>query len=439
MRITFIRLNMFEHISSDAMKPVLFELMRSLTPASDEMVFIDERVEKLPEAIDSDIIAFSVETYTAKRAYILARKYKTDSNIIVMGGFHPTVLPDEALQYADAVIVGDAEDTWGEFLADCKAGIPRRKYMSSESLPLRSFEADPTVYRHRYHRVGVYQTSRGCKFNCDFCSIKTMYSHVRRKPVEDVVSDLRCMKEKIIFFADDNLFYDEAGALELFRAITPLKKRWACQISMDVAKNDELLRAMKKAGCFLVLLGFESLNRSSLSTMHKVANQAAEDYEAVIARIYRHRLLIYGTFVFGYDDDTPELFERTLQFVEKHHFAITNFNPLIPMPGTGVYRRLEQEGRLLYDKWWLSDEYRYGDTIYMPRGMTPLDLRDGCIHMRARFYSVGSILRRLFAWPNFLFPWNFTVFLLANFISRKEIRSKQGQILGGTLHEAHSD
>ncbi len=257
--------------------------------------------------------------------------------------------------------------------------------------------------------------------------------------MEDVVSDLRRMREKIIFFADDNLFYDEEGALELFRAIAPLKKRWACQISMDVAKNDELLREMKKAGCFLVLLGFESLNRSSLSTMHKVANQAAEDYETVIARIYRHRLLIYGTFVFGYDDDTPELFERTLQFVEKNHFAITNFNPLIPMPGTGVYRRLEQEGRLLYDKWWLSDEYRYGDTIYQPRGMSPADLRDGCIQMRTRFYSVGSIFRRLLARPNFFFPWNFSVFLLTNFISRKEIRSKQGQILGGTLHEAHSD
>lgn len=421
------------------MKPVLFELMRSLTPASDEMVFIDERVDKLPEIIDSDIIAFSVETYTAKRAYILARKYKTDRNIIVMGGFHPTILPDEPLQYADTVIVGDAEDTWGEFIADCRAGLPKRKYISSESMPLKSFAADPTVYRHRYHNIGVYQASRGCKFNCDFCSIKTIYSRVRRKPIEDVVNDLRQMREKIIFFADDNLFYDEAGALELFRAIAPLRKRWACQISMDAAKNDTLLEEMKKAGCFLVLLGFESLNRSSLSNMHKIANQSVEDYEAIIARIYRHRLMIYGTFVFGYDDDTPELFDRTLAFAEKNHFAITNFNPLIPMPGTGVYRRLEKEGRLLYDQWWLSNEYRYGETTFQPKGMSPGELRDGCIHIRKRFYSFGSIVRRLFAWPTLMFPWNFTVFLLMNFISRKEIRSKQGQILGGTLHEARVD
>lgn len=439
MKITFIRLNMFEHISSDAMKPLLFGIIRSLTPESCEIDFIDERAEKLPDRIDSDIIAFSVETYTAKRAYILAGKYKTDKNVIVMGGFHMAVMPEEALRYADTVIIGDAEDTWGCFLADCEAGAPKRKYISAEKLSLSALADDPAIYRHKYYNIGVYQISRGCKFNCDFCSIKTMYQCVRRKSADDVVAELRSAREKIIFFVDDNMFYDRSSALELFRKIAPLKKRWACQISMDAARDDELLAEMKKAGCFLVLMGFESLNPASLEKMNKSANKRATDYDAVIRNVYRHRMLIYGTFVLGYDSDRGDVFDKTFDFALRNRLSVTNFNPLIPMPGTPVYDRMEREGRLLYRKWWLSDRYRYGDTAFIPANMTPEELRDGCLRMRTDFYSVKCILRRLFANPIHFLPWNFVVYILVNFISRREIRQKQGQLLGGLLYEADAD
>lgn len=439
MKITFIRLNMFEYISTDAMKPILFGIIKSLTPSEFEIDFIDERVEKLPDTIDSDIIAFSVETYTAKRAYILSKKYKKENNIIVMGGFHPTVMPDEALKYADSVIIGDAEDTWGKFLLDYKNGAIKKKYISDESFPIKYFEEDTSIYKHKYYGVGVYQTSRGCKFNCDFCSIKTMYKCVRRKSVDAVVRELKKAKEKIIFFADDNLFYDEKSAIELFRAIAPLKKKWACQISMDVARNDDLLRKMKKAGCFLVLLGFETLNAYNLDKMNKTANKAIESYDEVIKRIYKHRMLIYGTFVFGYDNDNTEVFNRTFDFAVRNRLAVTNFNPLIPMPGTKVYKRLESENRLIYKKWWMSDKYRYGETVYIPKNMTPEQLRDNCLAIRKRFYSFGCIIKRLFSNPINFIPWNFFVFMLVNFISQKEIRSKQGQILGGILNETDVD
>lgn len=438
MKITFIRLNMFEHISSDAMKPLLFGIIKSLTPTEHEIEFIDERAEKLPEKIDSDIIAFSVETYTAKRAYILSKKYKTHKNIIVMGGFHACVMPDEILNYADSVIVGDAEDTWCEFLADCSAGKPKKKYISLEKMPLEIMHDDPAVYRHKYYGIGVYQISRGCKFNCDFCSIKTMYKCVRRKSADMVFEELKNAHEKVIFFVDDNLFYDKASALELFRKIAPLKKKWACQISIDAARDDELLSEMKKAGCFLVLMGFESLNPESLDEMHKTANTMA-DYEDVIKRIYKHKLLIYGTFVLGCDGDRSDVFERTFEFAVKNKIAVTNFNPLIPMPGTEVYKRMEREGRMLYKKWWLSDKYRYGETAYLPKNMTPQQLRDGCLKMRTDFYSAGCVIRRLFSNPINFIPLNLFVFVLANIISHKEIHKKQGQLLGGVLNETDVD
>ncbi len=438
MKITFIRLNMFEHISSDAMKPLLFGIIKNLTPNSFEIDFIDERVEKLPEKIDSDIIAFSVETYTAKRAYILAKKYKTDNNIIAMGGFHASVMADEMLKYADTVIVGDAEDTWREFLLDCTKGKPKSKYISTETLTLSVLLEDRSVYKHKYYGIGVYQISRGCKFNCDFCSIKTMYKCVRRKTADMIFEELKASKEKIIFFVDDNLFYDKKSAVELFRKIAPLKKKWACQISMDVARDDELLKEMKKAGCFLVLMGFESLNPSSLKEMHKTANSSS-DYNEVIKRIYRHKLLIYGTFVLGCDGDFNDVFDKTFEFAVKNNLAVTNFNPLIPMPGTKVYTRMEEQGRLIYKKWWLSDKYRYGETAFIPQNMTPDELRDGCLKMRTNFYSVSCILKRLFSNPANFLPMNFLVFILANFISRREIHKKQGQLLGGILNETNAD
>lgn len=438
MKIVFIRLNMFEHIGSDAMKPILFGIIRSLTPERHAIEFLDERAEKLPETLNCDILAMSVETYTAKRAYILAKRYRRPGMTIVMGGFHASVCAEEMLRYADTVLIGDAEETWQPFLRDCEDGHPRSIYGASEQAELLPVQEMPGVYRHKYHGIGVYQISRGCKFHCDFCSIKTMYRCVRRKSAETVAAELSQMRERIIFFADDNLFYDRDSALALFRAITPLKKRWACQISMDAARDDELLDAMKRSGCFLVLMGFESLNADSLAEMHKAANLAS-DYEALIRRIYRHGLLIYGTFVLGCDADTPEVFDRTLDFAVRNHIAVTNFNPLIPMPGTGVYQRMEAEGRLRYRKWWLSDTYRYGETAFLPKHMTPEQLEEGCLRMRTRFYSLPCILRRFFGNITHMRPMTALVFLLANIISGKEIRAKQGQLLGGELGDGQAD
>ncbi len=254
-----------------------------------------------------------------------------------------------------------------------------------------------------------------------------------------VYEELKNRKEKIFFFADDNLFLDEASAINLFRTIAPLKKKWACQISMDVAKNDQLLVEMKKAGCFLVLIGFETLDPKALQTMNKAANRSMQNYEEVIAKIHKHRMLIYGTFVFGYDTDTQEVFEKTFDFVVKNKLAVTNFNVLIPMPGTKVYERLDKENRLRYKKWWLSDQFRYGEPAYTPAQLTPEQLYDGCHTIRTKFYSIPCILKRLFLNPAHYSPRNMMIYCLINFVSRKEIQAKRGQLLGGILNESDVD
>ena len=202
--------------------------------------------------------------------------------------------------------------------------------------------------------------------------------------------------------------------------------------------NMFLMVRMKRSGCFLVLMGFESLSRESLTEMHKSANLAS-DYKALIKNIYRHGMLIYGTFVLGCDGDMTDVFDKTFDFAVRNNIAVTNFNPLIPMPGTEVYLRMEREGRLRYRKWWLSDKYRYGETAFVPKNMTPEDLQNGCLKMRTDFYSFGCIVKRLFGNRYNFLPLNLFVFLAANLISRKEIKKKQGQLLGGVLGENDAD
>ena len=187
-----------------------------------------------------------------------------------------------------------------------------------------------------------------------------------------------------------------------------------------------------------MLMGFESLNPESLGEMHKAANAAA-DYEAVIQNIYRHKLLIYGTFVLGCDNDNLDVFQKTYDFAVRNKMAVTNFNPLIPMPGTKVYDRMEAEGRLRYKKWWLSDSYRYGETAFIPKHMSAKQLQDGCLKMRTDFYSAKCIWKRLISNPIHFLPLNFFVFILANIISHREILKKQGQLLGGILNETDAD
>ena len=433
MKVTLIKVSMLEGKGRDAMKPLIFAIFDAVTPADVTMEYLDERIEDLPDTIDSDVIALSVETFAAKRAYDLAEKYKTPHNRIVMGGFHPTALPEEALEHCDTVLVGDAEDTWPAYISDLKAGKAQRQYVSSHKQSLIRLDFNSPAFRgKKYNPIGLIQFSRGCKFHCDFCSVGSFYHcGVRQKDIQSVVDEIRAMKEKLIFFIDDNIFLNEASALALFDAIRPLKKKWACQISMDVAMNDRLLSAMKKSGCVLVLIGFESLSAENLKLMNKSANLHIGAYEKAIENIYRHKLMIYAAFVLGYDYDTRSSIDETLAFAVKHNFAVANFNPLIPFPGTALYERLEAENKLIYNKWWLEPGYRYGDTAFYPERMSPDDLYEGCKHARFRFNSYANILKRLFRNPIHLSPFHTIMFLALNLISRKEIHRKQDKILGG--------
>lgn len=434
MKVTFIRLSILDK-NYDSFKPLVFPIIDKITPKDVEIEFIDEQVENLPNEINSDIIAFSVETLTAKKAYILAKKFKKENNVIVMGGFHPSVEPDEALEFADVVLIGDAEDTWINFLEDYRNGEYQKKYISTyNGKPTQIDYNFPYFKGKKYPSIGAVQFSRGCKFNCDFCSIKTMYKDgVLFKDIDTVIDEIKQIKEKLIFFVDDNLFVNEEVSLELFDKLKKLNKLWGCQISMDIAQNDRLLQAMKDSGCVVVLIGFESINPETLKQMNKGANMKLKDYDAVIKNIYKYGIMICATFVFGYDLDTQESIRNTFEFAMKYHFAKVNFNMLVPMPGTRLYKRLEVENRLLMEKWWINDKYLYGSPVYKPKLMEPDELKECCQSVWREYYSIKNIIKRTFQNLKYIQFYKTIGFLCESLTTRKILNENTEQILGGIL------
>jgi len=419
--------------SSDALKPLAFAILHSLTPSDVTTIFYDECVEKLPDVIDGDAVVFSVETLAAKRVYTLARQYKQENpNLkIIMGGFHPTAVPDEALLYADTVVTGDAEPVWGNLITDLRSGALKPLYTSTNDLMLSFNKTNHSIFAgKKYAKIGVVQWKRGCLFNCDFCSIRAFYkSCVIEREIDDVLREIADMKEKIFFIADDNLFHDRNKLKVFLTKLVPLKKKWGCQISVNVAKDFEILDLMKKSGCIMAIVGFESLNESTLTEIGK--QQRVAEYDNAVRVIHSYGIMFYATFIFGYSNDTFDSFGHVYDFVMKHKLAIVNFNPLMVMPGTSLYDELNKQDKLIDPQWWLSENYSYGDATHYPDNMTPEQLAEGCKKLRYKFYSLRSILWRMFKPVNIR---HLFVFALINAISYIEIRRKQKLKHGGDDH-----
>jgi radical SAM superfamily enzyme YgiQ (UPF0313 family) len=434
VKITFIRPNLYERRSGDAMEPLVFAILKSLTPPDVEVVFHDERLAAIPYDEATDLVAMTVETFTARRAYQIASEFRARGVPVVMGGYHPTFLPDEALRFADSVVIGDAEGVWPRVVEDARKGRLQQRYSQTGFAPLDGLMPDRSIFRgKRYAPVAMIQYGRGCRYNCEFCSIRAFYgSDLRQRPVREVVEEIERAGRRHIFIVDDNIFVDVPKAKELFTALIPLKIRWSCQVSIDVARDPELMRLLEKSGCTTAVVGFESLSPKNLHQMKKDWNLRWNDYPTAIRILQDAGIMIYGTFVFGYDEDTPDSFEATVEFAIENRFYLGNFNPLTPTPKARLYDRLKSEGRMLYERWWLDPAYRYGAATFHPRGMTADQLTEGCYRARSLFNTYSSIARRAFApSTNLRSPYRLGLYLATNLISHREIHAKQGQALGG--------
>ena len=419
--------------SSDAMEPLCFAILKSLTPPEVETAFYDERLEPISYDDPSDLAALTVETYTARRSYQIATEYRRRGVKVVMGGYHPTFMPHEALQFADAVVQGDAEGVWEQVVEDARKGQLKRLYRQSGFPSLEGSRPDRSVFEGKsYAPITLIQYGRGCRYNCDFCSIRAFYgSNLRQRPVKEVIEEIERVGRKHVFIVDDNIFVNIPKAKELFQALVSLKILWSCQVSIDIARDKGLMSLMEKSGCVTAVVGFESLNAENLKQMNKKWNLKYGDYATSIKIFQDAAIMIYGSFVFGYDKDTVDAFDAAVDLAISNKFYLANFNPLTPTPQAALFDRLKQENRLIYDRWWLEPKYRYGSATFHPRGMTADELTEGCYRARSEFNTYSSIFRRMFdTRTNLKSPYRVGVYLLSNLISRREIHSKQGLPLG---------
>jgi radical SAM superfamily enzyme YgiQ (UPF0313 family) len=433
MKVTFIRPNMNAARSHIAIEPLVFAILAGQTPQDVERVLYDERLEDIPLDEPTDLAAITVASYTARRSYEIATAYRQRGVPVVMGGFHPTFLPEEALLFADAVAIGDAEDLWPQIVRDAQRGRLQRMYAAPRLPSLAGRVVDRSLFAgKRYSAICPVQYGRGCRYACDFCSIHAFYgAHLRQRPLREFVAEVEALDGRPLLLVDDNLFVDVERAEALFQAMKPLGARWFCQVSIDVASNEPLLDLMVESGCVVALIGFESLDPANLKQMGKQWNLKHGPYEEAIRRCRQRGLMVYGTFVFGYDQDRPSTFDATVDFAIREKLSLAEFYPLTPMPGARLYDRLRSEGRLLYDRWWLDPAFRYGSATFVPRGMTADELTEGCFNAGRRFNSYGSIFRRaLKPCANSRTPRHLGAFLGANLVMHRAILRRQGMPLG---------
>src|SRR5262245_18240911 len=403
MRLTFVhpcigRRRGQPYIRTWQMEPLAPATLAGLTPRDrdTQIRFYDDRTESIPFDEPTDLVALSVETYTARRSYQIASEFRRRGVPVVMGGFHPTLVPEEAGEYAEAIVIGEAERLWPGVIEDFRNGRLGRVYRQSGRPPLSGVRPDRSIFQgKRYLPIGLVEAGRGCHFRCEFCAIQTYFSNTQtRRPIEEIVDEIRRIRKPLIFFVDDNITSNMEQAKEFFRALIPLKIRWVSQASINAAHDDEFLRLIKASGRQWLLIGLETLNPENLRRMRKTFNMMYGGYERALENLRRHEIRLYVTFILGYDEDHADTLDQTLAFAERHKFYIVAFNHLTPFPGTPLYDRLKSEGRLLYDKWWLDPDYRYGMVPFAPRGMTAAEVEQRCIDGRQRFYSVPSIFRR---------------------------------------------
>ncbi|MCU0494263.1 MAG: B12-binding domain-containing radical SAM protein, partial [Chloroflexaceae bacterium] len=319
-----------------------------------------------------------------------------------------------------------------------RAGRLQPLYRQEQRPPLGSTLPDRRIFAgKRYLPIGLVEAGRGCHFRCEFCAVQAYFHNSQtRRPTEAILEEIRQSGRRFIFFVDDNITSNLEEAKNFFRELAKLKVRWVSQASINAAHDEEFLHLIKASGCQGLLIGFETLNPNNLRLMHKGFNTMKGGYEVALANLRRYGIRLYTTFILGYDDDTPETFRETLAFAQEQRFFMVAFNHLTPFPGTPLYQRLKDEGRMLYEPWWLHPDYRYGMLPYHPRGLTPDEVQRQCVVMRGSFYSLPSMLRRsLDVQVNTKGPFMWWNFFVINWLMRREVLQRHNYPLGDATYQ----
>lgn len=395
--------------------PLGLAMVAALTPEGVEVSLTDENVTDIDFQRETDLVGITALTATAGRAYEIADTFRARGVKVVLGGIHPSVLPEEASRHADAVVIGEAEGIWPNLIEDFKANKLQGVYRQCERPSLLSLP----IPRRDLFAEGAYlvrhtvSTTRGCPYSCSFCSVAAFFGHTYRcRPLGEILKEIETLKDrKFIVFVDDNIVGNPKFAKELFRALIPYKIKWFGQASVTVARDDELLKLAAVSGCIGLLIGFESLYPANLDMVGKRVN-LVNQYENVIRKIHSYGISIQGNFIFGLDQDDVGIFKRTVRFAQKMRLESANFAFLTPYPGTALCESLNKAGRIVTTDW---TQYEH-DIVFEPKLMSREMLQKGHDWACRKFYSIPSIWRRVgMVRPNLFALWTLNLYYRSYF------------------------
>ena len=388
-------------------------ILAALSPPDVEISITDDLLTPIDlekDLKEVDLVGITVLTKTALRAYEIADGYRKKGIPVVLGGIHPTALPEEAKEHADSVVMGEAEEVWPSLIEDFRIGnlksfYRQERFTELSKIPRPRREILP---RKGYFPLDVIQATRGCPFRCEFCSVRKFFGDTYRfRPISEVVEEMKTLRHRLIMFNDDNIIGNPFYSKELLKALIPLKKKWIGQASLSGLRDAENVALLAKSGCIGLLIGFESLSKSNLIQSQKYQNDPTE-YREVIHTLHRFGITIWGSFIFGFDEDDPSIFEETVAFAIQTKLFSVVFALLIPYPETAFYQRVKEEGRLVQDQWWLLERQEESAPFFIPKKMSSEVLREGWKRAWKEFYSFPSIWKR--------FHWDYSPTLINRFV-----------------------
>jgi radical SAM superfamily enzyme YgiQ (UPF0313 family) len=372
----------------------------SLTPDNHEVIICDEMLgDNIDFDQDVDLVGITVVTQLARRAYQIASSFRQREKKVVLGGSHITLMPEEALEFADTVVVGEAEDVWQQLLFDLQANklrpIYRRKNLHHlRGLPAPRMDLLNKQYRYLGISMGQVKMSRGCPYACVTCCVPELYgSRYRLRPLDEVLCEIEGLAEDVIYFCEDNIVGNHRYAKELFRRMISLDKQWTSISSIAIADDPELLRLAARSGCKGIYIGFETLSEAGLKDMGKFHN-LKKDYREIVKRVRDAGILLTGGFLVGFDSDTPDTFERIIDFVVETDLEICQYYVVVPWPRTPFYEKLKREGRLFHERWWMQDFYSQ-QVLYKPANMSEEEMVQGFLYLIDQTYRLDKVVSRL--------------------------------------------